>query len=177
MSYVKADVICSAIREVLTGSAGYRFAIPSGSYLGSLPLNADAETENYLSAQGVRIEPVITGISRHPSSPPWGGSIQLWSIDCEVRAVRFLDQPTQVTDELKDAGKGLAIRDADVMAQVMCYPHNLTSASNGSTTDLVSGRLDHVGSKVRFEGTVNEGAQRIVTVHQFKGVAKSYPGA
>ena len=68
-----------------------------------------------------------------------------------------------------------AVEDADVVRQALEYPGNVAQTIAGADTDLCSGLLLYVRSRVAVSGATDDGAQRVATIHEFTAKAISRP--
>ena len=175
MAYIKSEAILTRIREVVDTGAGTGRTINSARFNGDLPEGLDDMENARRAVEVARHEASIIGVRRSPSSPPELGSLLLYDIDVQVRVIRALTRHEQISDPDRDVLIAQASEDADVLAQALGYPGNLTQTAAAAATDLVSGRLRYVSSKVVIRGSVNAGAQAIETVHMFAGIAIARP--
>lgn len=175
MANLQAQALITRIREVLEDSAGTLRTVPAGRFDGNLPTGLSDTTEMRRAFEKPRIAATITGLSRHPASPPINGSLMLYSVAVEVRIVRTVTRLEQLSDADADTLRALATEDADIVRQALEYPGNLTQTTAGAATNIASGLLYYSGSVIRVQRAIDEGSQLLETVHTFTGVAKVYP--
>ena len=160
------------IREVLEDGAGSVRAITANTYAGGLSSVTNANALGIRSMIKPRVESRIIEMRPHPASPPIGGSLVLRSVTVDVRIVRAFTGRHELNDATRDALHAVASTDADVVAQALTWPGNLTATAAAAPTGLVSGCLRYASSSL---GTVEaDGASdgRIVTTHRFTGIAQ-----
>lgn len=175
MATMAAAAILTRIREVIVDSRGTLRTVPSARFLGDLPGGLPDESELARSAEKPRIEASITRVAVSPASPPVTGDLRLYDLTIEVRVIRALSSDEQVQDSQRDALRALAIEDADVLAQALCWPGNVLQTQALVATGLCSGILRYTGSEVSVRREVAQGAQIVETIHRFMGVAQSRP--
>ncbi|MDQ3071417.1 MAG: hypothetical protein M3R55_17010 [Acidobacteriota bacterium] len=176
MATIQSAAILLRIRQVLESGAGTLRTIASTRFYGDLPEGLSDSTEQMRGLERPRVEARIKSVSRSPASPPITGNIALYDIGIDVEIVRPLTTAEQLTDATRDALRALALDDVDVVRQALEYPGNLTATTAGAATDLVSGLLSYVSSRVEPIGSpINAGAQTLRTVHSFTGIAISRP--
>lgn len=181
MATIEGGRILTRVREVLEDARGTLRTISSGTLKGSLPpgLETNEEARRAITALaagvGVPTEARITAIRRSPASPPVLGNLALYDFDLEVRQVLPGSSREKLDDDWRDAISGVAATYADIVAQALEYPGNLTATQAGGATGIISGKLAHVDSAYRWSGTVNGGGMTLEAVHRFKGIAQSAP--
>lgn len=175
MAYIKSQAILTRIREVIDTGAGIARTIDPMRINGDLPEGLDNMEEARRGVEVARHEAQIVGVSRSSSSPPSLGSLLLYDVAVQIRLIRSVTRHEQISDPDRDVLMAMASEDADVLAQALEFPGNLTATAAATATDLVSGRLRYLSSKVIVKGSVNAGAQAIETVHQFAGIAIARP--
>lgn len=175
MAYVAAAAIQKCVREVLQSAKGSLRAITAGTYLGEFPEGESDMDGARATVVGARVEAKMLSMKRSPSSPPVIGNLALYEIEWRVRVQRLLDRTSQIDDNVRDAVKALAFQDADVLAQALGFPGNLTTTTAGTATGIVSGLLSYVDSSSDIRGPVDDGASIIETDHRFTCVVRSAP--
>ncbi len=175
MAYVAAAAIQKRVREVLQSAAGSLRTITAGTYLGEFPEGDSDMDSARATVVGARVEAQVLSVKRSPSSPPVIGNLALYEMEWRVRVQRLLDRTSQIDDTLRDAVKALAFQDADVLAQALGFPGNLSTTTAGTATGIVSGLLSYVDSSSDIRGPVDDGASIIETDHRFTCVVRSAP--
>lgn len=174
MAYIQSAAILTAIREVLEDGAGSLRTI-SARFAGQLPAGAREDTELAKALVKPRVEASIVGIGIAKETPPITGNFRVYDLEVEVRCVRIIRPIEQVDDDTRVATQALAADDADVIAQALGYPGNLTQTAAAAATDLVSGCLIYTRSRARVARRIDEGAQPLETIHSFRGKAIARP--
>lgn len=175
MAYLAAGPIQTRIRQVLEQAAGSLRTITAGTYLGDFPEGEDDMGSARAVVTGARVEARVTSVKRSPSSPPVVGNLALYELEVRVRVQRLIDRTAQINDTLRDTAKALSFQDADVLAQALGFPGNLSTTTAGTATGIVSGLLSYVDSSVDVRGPLDDGASIIETDHRFTCVARSTP--
>lgn len=175
MANIKASAIATRIREVLLQAAGTARTISTSRFDGDLPDGLDQAEDARRAVTGARIEATIGDFRRSPASPPITGDLIIYDFGVTVRVVRLIERAAQLTDSERDAVHALAAEDVDVIRQALEYPGNLTETAAATSTGIVSGLLRWESSKPATVGRVNDGAQTLTTVHQFRGHAIARP--
>ena len=174
MGYLKTSAILTRVREVLEDGAG-TLRVISERFLGDLPEGLSEVEQMRRGLVKARVETSISSISRSPTSPPITGNFLIYEIGVDVRVVRTVTTLEQLSDDDRDSLMALAAEDADVVRQALEYPGNLTQTSAGVDTQLASGMLNFKSSRIRVSRAVDEGAQRVETIHNFSGFAYARP--
>lgn len=175
MAYVAAAAIQTRVREVLEASAGTLRAVPLNTYQGDFR-EGDSDMENARAAvTRARVEARLLSQKRSASSPPAIGNIALYEQRWRVRVQRIVDRTAQIDDATRDAAKAMAFRDADILAQALGFPGNLSTTTAGTSTGIVSGLFTYLESSSDVRGAVDDGASIIETDHIFTAVVQSAP--
>jgi hypothetical protein len=103
------------------------------------------------------------------------GNLALYDLELRVRVVRTIDRTMQINDTMRDAAKALAFQDADVLAQALGFPGNLSTTAAATATGIISGLFTYRGSSSSVRGPVDDGASIIETDHRFTAIARSTP--
>ena len=167
MAYLKTGPMLRRIREVVEDSAGTLRQVPSARFLGEMPEGLDPESAMAKAIDRPRIEAMITSITPSDSTPPTLSNLRLYDVEVKVKIVRVVTPLEQVSDADRDALMGLAAQDADVVAQALGFPGNLTTTTAGTSTDIVSGLLLHRATSVLVRKAIDDGAQPIETSHTY----------
>ncbi len=167
------------MREVIEGAAGTLRTITALTFEGGLPPGLDTNEEARRamlnsSGQSVPVESRIVSVKRSPASPPVIGNLALYDVEIEVRAVYPVTTVSTLTDATRDSVAGLAAQHADMLAQALGYPGNLTTTTAGAATNVISGMLAYVGSEYAWAGDAGKGGT-LTGRHRFKCTAKSAP--
>lgn len=169
MAYLNAAAILARIEQVLVDSLGSVRTVPTDRF------QADAyagqpDAEAAIRALVVPTVDVEIVAQRPHRSPPTMHSMQLRELDVVVTVTRATDATAKIDAATRRALRALAATDADVCAQALGYPGNLTTTSAGTATGLVTGLLTYLDSvtATRFEG---ETSARTVSTHRFRGIA------
>ena len=175
MAYLAASAIQKRVREVIEGAAGSLRTITAGTYAGDMPEgNSDMDLARGAIAKPT-VEALVTSAGRSASSPPVIGNLALYDLELRVRVVRIIDRTMQINDTLRDAAKALAFQDADVLAQALGFPGNLSTTAAATATGIVSGLFTYRGSQSSVRGPVDDVASIIETDHRFTAIARSTP--
>lgn len=175
MAYIAASAIQTRVREVLQENAGTLRKVAASTFGGDL---TEGVGDPELARRGVtiaRIEARMVNMKRSASSPPTIGNLALYDSEWVVRVVRTLDRTTQIDDDTRDAVKALALLDADVLAQALGFPGNLTATTAATATGIVSGLMSYVSSSSSVRGQVDDGAGVIETDHRFTAILRATP--
>lgn len=181
MATWSAGNLTARLREVLEDARGTLRTIASGTYLGKLPPGLDVNEEArralavITNGSGAPTEARVVNVKRSAASPPVIGNIALYDIEVEVRQVWPFHSLNKLDDDQRDVTQGLAAAAADIIAQALTYPGNLTTTHAGASTGLVSGMLAYVDSAYQWAGAVNDAGGTLEARHRFKGVVKSAP--
>lgn len=181
MSTWDSAKLVTRIREVLEDARGTLRTIAAGTYAGKLPPGLDLNEEArrglsvYATGLGIPTEARISNIRRSPASPPILGNLVVYDIDVQVRQVFPVNSGAKVDDDLRDSLAAIAASSADVVAQALSYPGNLTTTQAGDATNLISGCLAYDSSDYQWRGAVDEAGGSLEAVHRFRGVVKSAP--
>lgn len=166
MAYVDTGALLTALRGVLEDAAGSLRVVDTDRFEGGYWPDLDDEEASRRGLVKPRAEVVITRIGRSESSPMSHHSLRLYDVELEVRVLRHIGPVAKVDDASRDAARGLAAQDADVIAQAVEHMGNLDSA----TTGLVSGRLMYEDSPFFDLRLSDDAAGRVETVHRFSGI-------
>jgi len=172
VSSLQAGAILTSIREVIEDGSGLVRDITAGTYEGGISSVTNGAALGSLSLSTPRVESKITNVSPHPASPPIGGTLILRSLSVTVRIVRGFSGRHELNDTHRDALQGLVVADADVIAQALTWPGNLTATNAAAPTGLVSGCLVYSSSSVGSVEIDDANDGRIVSSHLFTGVAR-----
>lgn len=175
MSNIASGAILTRIREVLLDGAGDLRTISATRFEGDLPEGLSESAQMMRGAVKARVEASVSSIERHPQSPPSNGSVMLYVVGVEVRAVRTVLRIEQLVDADRDTLRALCIEDADIIRQALEYPRNLTATTAGTATGIVSGLLRYAGSETRTSRGIDQGTQILSTIHSFTGSVKVTP--
>lgn len=175
MAYLKTAAILTRIREVVTAAAGAARTIPAARFDGDLPDGLDPVEDMRRAMTVPRAEATTTDIRRHPASPPVTGNVLLYDVGVSVRVVRTVTRLEQLSDADRDAIRALAAQDADAVRQALEYPHNLDATTAGTSTGIVSGMCVWESSRATVTGRVNDGAQALSTIHNYRLTAIARP--
>ena len=175
MATLPAAAILTRIREVLEDSAGILRTVPTGRFEGGLPEGGRVDSELAKAFVKPRIEAAITGMSLSAATPPVVGNLRIYDLEVEVRVVRIIRPLEQVSDDDRVALQAAAATDADIIAQALGWPGNLTQTAASTATDLVSGMLTYQRTRARIGRRIDEGAQPLETIHTFTGKAQVRP--
>lgn len=173
MAYMNTTAIQTRLREVLDGGAGTLRTIDSGRFDGTGHYSGQS-----IEAQGIRslvkplIEAEIVSVGRHPDSPPAMHSDALREVEVEIRVIRHAELTDKLTASTRDALKGLAAQDADVVAQALTFPGNLTSTAAGTATGLLTGLMMYTGRSTINLELGSESSARVVSTHKFRGIVR-----
>jgi hypothetical protein len=175
MAYVKSQAILTRIREVVEESAGTLRTVPSARFLGQLPEGLAESEEARRALVKPRVHAAIIRTARAAESPPITGNLVIYDLSVEVKIIRLVTRLEQLSDTDMDALQATALEDVDVVRQALEYPGNLTQTEAGDPTDLISGLLSYVDSRIRVRREINQGAQILETIHTFSGKAIARP--
>lgn len=175
MGYLAAGAIQTRVREVLEGAAGDLRTIDLGTYGGDMPEGLTDAEATRRTATIARIEARVTNMSRSASAPTTFSNVAQYDMEMRVRVTRILDRTAEIDDTTRDAAKAAAFRDADVLAQALGYPGNLSTTAAGTATGIVSGLLTYRDSASSVRGPVDDGASLIETDHRFTAIVRSSP--
>lgn len=151
------------IREVVELSAGRVRVTPIGRFGGDAPDGMDDAGLLSRAASMPRVETRIASVEPSPASPPVGGNLRIYDVTFEVRITRLVTPLEQVSDECRDALMAAAAEDADMIAQALTYPGNLSATSDGEQTGVMSGCLLMQDARTATRGLIRDGAQPIET--------------
>ena len=174
-----AEPLLVRMREVLEAGAGTLRTITSGTNVALPPglgMNEESRRANVplVTGSGFPVESRIVSVKRSAASPPVIGNLALYDFEAEVRAVYPVGTKATLSSSTRDQAAGIAAKHADVFAQALGYPGNLTSTTAGAATNVISGLLSYVGSEYVWAGAAGEGGT-LTGRHRFKGIAKSVP--
>jgi len=174
-----AEQLLIRIREVLESGAGTLRTISSGTNVANPPgLDTNEESRRAgvapVTGSGFPVEARILSVKRSPSGYSVIGNLALYDFEAEVRAVYPVNTKTTLSSAARDRITGIAAKHADVFAQALGYPGNLTTTTAGSPTDVISGLLTYLSSDYVWAGNAGEGGT-LTARHRFKGIAKSAP--
>ena len=181
MTTLDGQAIMTRLREVLEDARGTLRTIPATLYTGKLPPGLDVNEEarraipSLVAGTLVPTEARITRVARSAASPPVIGNLALYDLAIEVRQVFPVSSREKLDDDYRDTFMGIAAASADIIAQALMYPGNLTTTQSGSATGIVSGMLSFVDSSYSWLGTVNGAGMTLQVIHKFKGIARSAP--
>ena len=175
MSYVAVDALLDRLSEVIGQSKGTLRTVPALRFDGNLPPGLSNAAERRRSMETPRYFSSVTALDRSPSSSPVMGNLLLYKITVEVRVVRLVPRLNQLDEGVHRAGQSQAVIDGDVLRQAIEFPNNLLTTEAGVATGLASGLLTYTGSRSRFVGAVNDGAQTLETLHTFWGTIRATP--
>lgn len=176
MSYAPFSNVLTAIREVLDSNGGSIRKIAAARFTDDL---AEGVQEPEAARRGIRADKPfrvrITGMRKHPKTPPINGNVILYLINVVVTVSR-----TVSTEEQVDAAKfatleALGWEDADVIRQALCTPPNLATTAAGGATNILGAALSYVDSRGTLVPLKSDAAQRYETIHRFTGGLKSTP--
>lgn len=171
MATINAEAIIAAIEQRALGLLTDYRDIATGTY----QTDAYEGMPDGASAMRALVRPTvdveITGMRRHPQSPPDVHSLALLEVDVRVTVTRATDAASKLDAATRRALKGAAVRDGDVLRQALSVPGVLETTTASTATGIVSGLLIYVDSDVstRFDGEENA---RVVGVHRFHGVVR-----
>ncbi len=172
MANVDTDAILTRVREVLEGDVLAIRAVDAGRFTGSLPPGLTDGEASRRGVVGPRYDVRLTSIEPHPSRPPNGSTLGIYTISLEVVINRHVYLDRAIVDDNRDAYfAGLAVDDGDVIRQALEYPGNLIQVfATAAQTGLVGGALVWASSEVvRFE-MPGQGPGLIESTHAFTGV-------
>ena len=109
-------------------------------------------------------------VEPHEARPSVICNVGILALEVSVAVTRHVGPEHMATDALRDDVKGLAVDDADVIAQALTYPGNL----DRPTTGIVSGMLNHEGSAIVLT-LPDDGPGRVTTEHKFTGAVQTAP--
>lgn len=175
MAYVAAGAMQTRVREVLQSAAGNLRTITLGTFSGDMPEGLTDMEAARRSAIVARVEARMTGMSRSASAPTTLSNVAQYDVEMRVRVTRVLDRTAEIDDATRDAAKAAAMRDADVLAQALGYPGNLSTTAAGTATGIISGLLTYRDSASSVRGPVDDGAGVIETDHRFTAIVRSSP--
>ncbi len=172
MAFVDHDAILTAIREICDSGTGNIRTIAAARFQGGAYRGQSPGSEALYSLAAPTFRTAITGQRRHPDSPPITSTLGLYEIDVQIEVIRTLELRHKLTDSIRDDAKALAANDADVLAQALSWPGNLTQTSGADPTGLVSGYLAYIssdGGDIILSDDING---RIVSTHNFTGIVQ-----
>lgn len=169
MSNIAADAILTAVRGVLEDGTGTLRTISSTRFDGGLYDSLPDDEKSRRALDRPVVEATITKMERSPHTYAQPGSLAIRRITVEVKIVRHLNEEHKLVDATRDDEKALAVVDADMVAQALEYPGNLTQDAGANATGLVSGRLQYVSSTVERVQLGDKQPGMIVTKHTFTG--------
>lgn len=175
MSYIQTSAIITAIREVVESGYGSLRTITDGTYTGDWPAGLSESEQKRRALEGPRTRVNLNVTGRSPNSPPINGNLVIYDASVTITIERIMARSAQLTQTEYDAVQAAAALDTDVVRQAVEYPGNLTLTSAGAPTDIVSGMLRWQSSATNVVGLVNDGAQRVETVHNFTACLISRP--
>lgn len=175
MTTIAVNSLMVRLREVLEDGYGSLRTVAADTYGGNLPDALTSMGDSVRSLGQPQVECLITGIERSPSSPMLLGNAALYKVDVRVRVVRRLSADLSVAEAARDAVKAAAATDADVIAQVLSKPGNLTATEAAAATGLVSGMLSYRSSSLTVTSVVEDGSSVIESNHLFQGTIQSAP--
>lgn len=176
MARIQSAYILQRIREVIEDGAGTLRPVTDTRFAGNLPEGLDDE-EAMRRTLGISapVEAAIVGIKRSASSPPVLGNYALYELEILVKVMRMISPLEHLDDDSRVLLQSYAIEDADVLAQALEYPGNLTTTTAGFATQIVSGMLRYVSSRVVVKRPIVDGSQPLETLHTFTCHAYSRP--
>lgn len=170
MATIDSRAILERIRAVIEANAGLLRAIDPERFEGGMWEDLDVEEQSKRATHRPIVEATITKNAPHEARGSVLCGVGLVAIEVTVLVTRHLGPQEKATDALRDAAKGLASDDADVIAQALGYPDNLDRA----TTGIVSGLLEWTGSE--HEVSLGDAeAGRVITEHTFTGAVQTAP--
>lgn len=170
MANVNTDAVLTRVREVLEGDASATRAVALDTYLANLPPGLVSDEQSRRAMVNPRYDVRVVSLKPHPSMPPTGSSLGLYTLELEVVTARQLTLIHNLSDTRRDDVAALAAVDGDVISQALCYPFNLFQTLAGTLTYLVNGCLKYDSSSLtRFEVPA-DGPGIIETTHRFHGV-------
>lgn len=173
MAYLASEAIVERLRELLSEAAGSLRPIASNTYTHDLVSGLDVNEEARRSLPRPSVDASISGIRRSAASPPLTGNLAIYDFDLEVRVVVPLTAPKLVDPDAYDAAKAAIVKSADIIAQSLSWPPNLTTTTGGTATGLLG--LALVASSISARNTANEAGGVLEAKHSFKGIARSAP--
>lgn len=176
MAYVDTTAILVRLREVLDSAQGTLRTIAAGRFDSGLYDGLDVDAQALRALDIPIVEASIASTGHHPASPSVMGNLAFRSIEVEVRVVRSATLAHKLNTTTRDTLRGLAAQDADVIAQALTYPGNLTQTAAAAATGLVSGclRYPEGGSSIETDFEDDVGA-RVVSTHRFTGIVNVAP--
>ena len=174
MSYFSGENLIVRLREVLEDARGTLRTISANTFEGQFPPGLEVGEEARRAFGNPRAEATVSSVARSAASPPVIGNIALYDIGVDVRVAYPLTSAAWVVDAVRDSAVGAAYKAADVVAQALTYPGNLTTTQAGAATGVVSGMLAFVKSDIRSTGSDQTGGI-VEAMLRFKGVVQSAP--
>lgn len=173
MAYIKTTAILTRLREVAEEALGSVRTIDQDRFTGGLHDGLVAQEQAKLGTLSKKpVEATITAVRPHPQRLVITGSVQIVELDVSIKVVRAINIDGQVDNETRDAVKGVAAEDADVLCQALEWPANLATTLDGTSTDLKG--LKWVQSAAVVTGVAGS-AMTLTTTHTFRGTALSRP--
>lgn len=169
MANIAAGAIMTAIRDVLDDAAGNFRTITATRFDGAAYEGLDDEEKSRRGLVRPNFDITLTSLAPHGSSPPRNNSLQIYLIGVEVVVARHIGPDEKLTAASRDTAKALAITDADVVAQALEWPGNLTSDSATNATGLIGAKLMYDGSELRRFDLADNRPGLIETAHRFHG--------
>ena len=144
--------------------------MPVGRFLGDWPQGLSDPTQARLTFANPRVRVNLDALTRSQYSPPINSNIIIYDVDVSIVVARLLDREKQLVSDDYDTVQAAAIEDTDIIRQALEWPGNLTTATVGGATDVVSGMLAFIGpSTSQTVGLIDQGAQRLETTNRFSG--------
>lgn len=171
MANIAAKNILTRAREVIDTAAGTLRTISASRFSGSLDESSVDDEHANASVEDPRFDVSISGISRHPSSPPMISNTVLYNVDVTVTIVRYLGGMESIDDDTRDTAKANAIVDGDMLCQALMFPGNMTQTAAGAATGLASGLLSHVDTTAEVVTATESVPTHVKSKHTFTGVA------
>lgn len=169
MANIASGYILTAVRDVLDAAAGSLRTISSTRFDGDAYESLSDEEKSRRATDRPVFDVRITSLRRNSASPPTNGSLAIYTIGVEVLVFRHIGNAEKLVPATRDTAAGLAIEDADVIAQALEYPGNLTTDSGSHATGLVGGLLQHESSELRRVDLADDRPGLIETAHVFRG--------
>jgi len=175
MSYAPFAYALQRVRELVQDGAGSIRAITSTRFQGDLPegLTAEEYTRRGIVSE-IHTDSRWGVEKRHPSRLTIACTTQIHLVELTVTVARTLATPQQVSDTLRDAVVSLAAEDSGALQQVLEWPQNLSTTSDGHDTGLKG--LQYIDSTPQIIGNAGQ-AQQLRTVQRFDATIVSNPAA
>ena len=167
MATLALGPVITAIRDVLEDAAGSHRTITASTYGGGAYAGLSNARLSTLALVRPRFDIRILKQAQHRLSPPRNNSLGIWEVSIEISAYRHIDASEKLIDADRDTAVALAANDADVFAQALEWPGNLTVDSAAHATNIIGAALIHDESQLGQFNLSDTGPGLIQTVHRY----------